>query len=345
MKSSKKCHYLNKSYSLSSLGRVKDYCTSSNIDENYAQLYPNLGSEEVRGLVSRYPINSYTSLEKSLRKQFGGRHFCFGAGSEDLIVRINKCVVKTNEKVVVLEPIFYRVIETLATKDIVPATSKRLHEKIKGSYVWLANPNTLSGELVQQEAVLGAVIANPKTVFIVDEASIFFLKDWRNYSLMPLAHKHPNLVVLSSLSKFHGLPGGRVGFACSSRLIVNKLRSAGPTFPVSAISVHLAVKALNNEKFFRRIRARIGRHKQEVLQLLKGSPITAEGSCANTVFAHCSNGVHLPKLLAEYKIGVLDLNTQVGNSKPDYVRLTVHSSKKKQRFLMSQLKSLLKEVV
>ncbi|WP_421654527.1 threonine-phosphate decarboxylase CobD [Leptothermofonsia sp. ETS-13] len=75
----------------------------------------------------------------------------------------------------------------------------------------LNNPHNPTGILFSKEALLSQLAR--WALVVVDEAFMDFLLPEQQQSVIDQIQKHPNLVVLRSLTKFYSLPGLRLGYA------------------------------------------------------------------------------------------------------------------------------------
>ncbi|HEY2255463.1 MAG TPA: histidinol-phosphate transaminase, partial [Variovorax sp.] len=117
----------------------------------------------------------------------------------------------------------------------------------------IANPNAPTGiglPLARIEALLDAC---PQRVVLVDEAYV----DFGAESALPLVARHPNLLVVQTLSKSRSLAGLRVGFACGQRHLIDALQRVKNSFnsyPLDRLATAGAVAALQDEAWFAKTR-------------------------------------------------------------------------------------------
>jgi histidinol-phosphate aminotransferase len=92
-----------------------------------------------------------------------------------------------------------------------PATLAEI-ERLRPALTWIAYPNNPTGNLFPRESILAIIEASPGLV-VVDEAYHAFAG---GASFLPEAGRHPNLVVVRTVSKL-GLAGLRLGLAAGPR--------------------------------------------------------------------------------------------------------------------------------
>lgn len=121
--------------------------------------------------------------------------------------------------------------------------AERNHVKL----VYLCSPGNPTGALLAP-ADVERVLAHPtfNGLVVLDEAYVDFAQtpDGRAASLAPWAARHPNLVVLQTLSKAFGLAGIRVGAAFCAPDVARLLNSLKAPYNVSAPASALAAHAL-----------------------------------------------------------------------------------------------------
>ncbi len=136
--------------------------------------------------------------------------------------------------------------------------------------ILLCTPNNPTGPALGADAV-DAFLARipPHIVIVLDEAYQEFVRDRFAVDGRDIYRSHPNLVVLRTFSKAHGLAGLRVGYSLSQQVLSAHLRLTAVPFAVSQVAEHAAVASL--------------RHLPEVLERVQG--IVAERDRVTTALA------------------------------------------------------------
>ena len=113
--------------------------------------------------------------------------------------------------------------------------------------VYLANPNNPTGTWFSTDA-LDAFLARvgPERLVVVDEAYIEYVTDPALISAVSLLARHPNLLVMRTFSKAHGLAGLRVGYACGHAALLGVLERVRESFNVNAVGLAAAEAALGD---------------------------------------------------------------------------------------------------
>ncbi|ADX74940.1 aminotransferase class I/II-fold pyridoxal phosphate-dependent enzyme [Pseudarthrobacter phenanthrenivorans] len=126
-----------------------------------------------------------------------------------------------------------------------PAMAAAVTDRTK--VILLCTPNNPTGP------VLGAAetedfirLVPPHVVVVIDEAYQEFVRAQDAADGIALYRRYPNVVVLRTFSKAHGLAGLRVGYSVSNPGLTQYLRVAATPFAVSQIAEKAAMVSLQN---------------------------------------------------------------------------------------------------
>jgi histidinol-phosphate aminotransferase len=132
--------------------------------------------------------------------------------------------------------------------------------------VFLCSPNNPTGNLLSEDAVLRiARQLEGRALVVVDEAYVEFAP---GRSLTKYVHEIPQLVILRTLSKAHGLAGARLGTLIASPEIVALLRKVIPPYAITQLTVE-AVMSLLEPPQLALMRARIDDVRSERERLIR----------------------------------------------------------------------------
>ncbi len=101
--------------------------------------------------------------------------------------------------------------------------------------VYVCNPNNPTGALVEKDALVEVITACPDTLFVVDESYLPFVDRANEISLVSDTH-HPNVLVLSSMSKIFRIPGLRTGFLSGPKTLIEKVMDHYQPWSVNALA-------------------------------------------------------------------------------------------------------------
>lgn len=208
----------------------------------------------------RYPDGDAVALRAALAGRLGvsADRILLGNGSNEILTLIGRLLLKPGDEAVMSEGAF--VVYLLATQAsgarrvAVPAPEfshdlEAMASAIgpKTRVVFLANPNNPTGTLfrrAQWEAFLDRV---PDDVVVVcDNAYAEYVDDPEYPDALQDLERHPQLVVLRTFSKIHGLAGLRVGYGVGPGWLVDLVDRLRDPFNVSLPGQAAVLAALDD---------------------------------------------------------------------------------------------------
>ena len=148
----------------------------------------------------------------------------------------------------------------------------------------LPNPNAPTGRALPRAGIAALLDRHPGQVVVVDEAYV----DFGAESAVPLVPRHPNLLVVQTLSKSRSLAGLRVGFAIGHPTLVEALgrvKDSFNSYPLGRLAIAGAVAAFEDEDHFQRTRRRVMGSRDRLSGRLRGLGFTVLPSAANFILA------------------------------------------------------------
>ncbi|MFL4480244.1 histidinol-phosphate transaminase [Paeniglutamicibacter sp. ORCA_105] len=113
------------------------------------------------------------------------------------------------------------------------------------SVILLCTPNNPTGPALLRDEVEAFIAKVPSNVLIViDEAYQEFVRDTQAVNGIDTYRSHPNVMVLRTFSKAHGLANLRVGYSVSHPEVTQHIRVAATMFAVSSVAEDAAVASL-----------------------------------------------------------------------------------------------------
>ena len=111
--------------------------------------------------------------------------------------------------------------------------------------VMVCTPNNPTGPVVHADELETFLAAIPRDVLvIVDEAYLEFVRDPQAPDGVDLLRRHPNVVLLRTLSKAYGLAGLRVGYAVAVPRLAAGIRAVSTPFGVNHVAQRAALASL-----------------------------------------------------------------------------------------------------
>jgi histidinol-phosphate aminotransferase len=117
---------------------------------------------------------------------------------------------------------------------------------------FLTSPNAPTG-VAFANADFERVLASYRGLFVIDEAYAPFATE----NAVPLLARHPNVVVVRTLSKAYALAGIRVGYALAAPEIVDVLDRVRDSYNVNRLSQAAALAALGDQPYYDDVIARV----------------------------------------------------------------------------------------
>ena len=180
--------------------------------------------------------------------------------------------------------------------------------------VWLANPGNPSGSFLPPASCRRLLEARPDLLWIIDEAFAAYAGPDDISSL--ITQLPDNAVLLRSLTKFHAVPGVRLGYMVTRAERARRWRRQLPAWSVNAFALAAAQAVLaDTSDFADRTRDENRRRREHLCACLRDVPgITVFPSLANYVLFRCEQAPAdlYARLLREYGIAVRDCSNYRG---------------------------------
>ncbi len=128
---------------------------------------------------------------------------------------------------------------------------------VRTKVILLCTPNNPTGPILTTAETERLIKAVPDdVVIVVDEAYQEFVRSQDAVDGIAMYKRYPNVVVLRTFSKAHGLAGLRVGYSVSRPELTQYLRVAATPFSVSSVAEHAAVTSLaHNDQVVERVQS------------------------------------------------------------------------------------------
>jgi threonine-phosphate decarboxylase len=309
---------------------VIDFCFIANPYYPTAEMIETLAAG-LPTLIKCYPSSNPATTERVLAEvlEVDAGDLIVGNGATELIVLINELLV---DRIGVPVPTFGEYIEKLrdpAAAELFDLHRDRDYQLDLTEYLaWgrerdlkallVINPGNPTGQLHPLDEMVDFLErAADMDLVVVDESFIDFAGD-PIPSLMPLAGRFANLLIVRSMSKHYGVPGLRLGFAYSrNRGMIARLRAMLPTWHLNVLAEYfltlLPSTATEYRESLRRVIADVARLQAE-LAAIPGLFVYPTGS--NFVLFRIDNGLTAvelqARLLGEHLMYVRDCSNKTG---------------------------------
>ena len=146
------------------------------------------------------------------------------------------------------------------------------------------NPNAPTGSWLDLDAIEALLAAHPDCPVVIDEAYV----DFGCPSAVGLVNRHPNLLVVHTLSKARSLAGLRLGFAIGHPDLIealDRVKNSFNSYPVDRLAMAGAIAAMEDREHFERTRGAIMASRATLVADLAALGFEVLPSVANFIFA------------------------------------------------------------
>lgn len=281
-----------------------------------------------------YPDGNAFYLKRRLAEKLGvtPQNLILGNGSNEIIEFLGHALLDARAEVVVSQYCFavYPLVTQLfgATLVTVPARD-HAHDldamlaavTPNTRALFVANPNNPTGTLASQAALERLIADIPDhVVLVLDEAYIEYLDEPADHLPLVKSGKKPNLILMRTFSKIHGLAGLRLGYGIGHPEFIQSLEKIRQPFNTNALAQAGALAALDDYEHVRRTRQNNSDGLHYLQQELKSLGLQIIPSSASFVVAKVGDGNAVFQALQEQ--GVI-VRPMAGYQLPEWIRISV----------------------
>ena len=250
---------------------------------------------ELRTL-NRYPDPDKTRLRRRLAERLEtepGR-IAVGNGSCEILLAAADALLEPGAEIVYAWPSFsmypHLAAQSGARAIEVPLDGGECHDleamarevTAATRIVLVCNPNNPTATALPIDAIDAFVADLPRHVcVIVDEAYVEFSTLQDPDESLPLAERHPNLVLLRTFSKVYGMCGLRVGYGVGAEQFRQAIDRVRQPFSVNALAQAAAVEALEHQDEVARRVERVAVERLHIEEELAARGLDSTDSQAN----------------------------------------------------------------
>ncbi len=230
-------------------------------NENILDLPESITERLIQEINSEF-VTSYPEVD-TLYKKLAKKEKCavdqiyLSSGSDAAIKSVFEAFVNPGDDVLMLSPtyaMFYVYVKMFEAKnhemkygdDLSFSVEALLStiKKIKPKLVCIANPNSPTGTIIEEEKLLEVIklCKKTKSVVLIDEAYYLYYPN----TCAKFINQFDNLVVTRTFSKAFGMASARLGFALGSKEMIDHLHKTRPMYETNAYAVKLAEIVLDN---------------------------------------------------------------------------------------------------
>ena len=277
-----------------------------------------------------YPDPQASALRETLAAYHGVSidQVFVGNGSDEVLAHVFAALLK-HERPLRFPDITYSFYPTYCRlfdieQQLVPLDDQmrvRLADYPASGPIILANPNAPTGVALTRREIESLLEANPDMPVVIDEAYV----DFGAETAIPLIGRHPNLLVVHTMSKSRALAGLRVGYAIGDGALIEgltRVKDSFNSYPLSRIAQAGAAASVKDEAYFQQSRAAVIEGRTRMVGGLQQLGFEVLPSSANFVFARLPGrgGAELAQALRDRAVLVRHFGAP---RIADYLRITV----------------------
>jgi histidinol-phosphate aminotransferase len=233
-----------------------------------------------------------------------------GNGSDELLAMLFRATLGRGDKVAYPVPT-YSLYDTLA--EVQEARVARIAfgrdfalplqelARARARLTIVCNPNSPSGTFTPVAKLSELARALEGRLLIIDEAYVDFAGD----NALHILRRHPNLVILRTLSKSFSLAGMRLGLCFAHRRVIDGLLKVKDSYNLSRIALAAGAAALEDAAWMRRNVARVKATRARASLRLGKLGFTVAPSEANFVLARIAGRDLAPVARGLRRAGIL----------------------------------------
>lgn len=191
--------------------------------------------------------------------------------------------------------------------------------------IFVCSPNNPTGNIISG---IERILEQFRGIVFVDEAYMDFAE---RGSLIDKIDEYPNLIVSQTFSKARGLAAARVGITFASSEIIALFNKVKPPYNVSELNQQEALKTLDRNDEYQKVRALILEQKAMLMEELPKLSIVKKvfPSDANFILAEMTDAGKVYEELIKLNIITRNRSKQVNNC----LRITVGKPEENQKLL------------
>lgn len=299
---------------------------------------------------NRYPDPMASELCEKFAKYYGvdPKGVVAGNGSDELITVILGAFLRPGDKVLTFSPDFsmykfygeiYEKTNAIAEKnfDLKLTAGDVLNavEENKPEAIVLSNPCSPTSLVMSREDVLH-LVENTDALVILDEAYM----DFSDQSIMKVAEKYDNLIILKTCSKAWGLAAIRLGFAVSSKKIVEALHCVRSPYNVNGLTQAIGCVMFSNPDYIKKSVEAMKQSRDYLYQSLL--PLQETGGIKRIMKPE-TNFIFVEMEAAEAVFEELKKESIIIRRLGDYFRITAGTQKENDRLIQALSQILRRE--
>lgn len=172
-----------------------------------------------------------------------------GNGSNDVLDIIARAFLGPQTETIIYEYSFlvYKLVSTAVGATVIETKARHfgydleaLQQAVteKTRVIWIDNPNNPTGTFIEHHRLKAFLSLIPQSVLVVlDEAYWDYLPDHLRTDTMRWIEEFPNLIIVRTFSKLHGLAALRIGYGIGNTSLIEPLNRIRQPFNVNSLAL------------------------------------------------------------------------------------------------------------
>jgi histidinol-phosphate/aromatic aminotransferase/cobyric acid decarboxylase-like protein len=296
--------------------------------------------------VARYPDSTALGAREALSRdlELPADQLVLGNGAADLLWSLARNLLGSGARALIVEPTFCefraaalatgaRVSEWRATAERgfavdLAAVAAQAHAT-GAQVIYLCSPNTPTGTVTAAADVAAFALTHPELRLVLDQSFLSLSERFEDAAVrMP-----ENVAVVRSLTKDHGIPGVRIGYAIGSVALCQAIEASRPAWSTNAFAQAATLAACECGAFVRESRERLLEDRRALAGDLAALGIESVPSSSSFLMARVPDVPALrSRLLGRHRILVRDC---ASFGLPGFMRLAAKPRADRQRLIQA----------
>ena len=253
--------------------------------------------------ISRYPDGSANELRYELSKKFkiSINNIICGNGSDEILSLFAHCFSGPGDEVIYSKHGFlvYPIAIKAAGSTPISVAEKNYKADVnniikkaskKTKICYIANPNNPTGTYLSKKELIKLRENLPKKcLLVIDSAYAEYVNEPDYTDGLDLAKKYNNIACTRTFSKIYGLAALRVGWAYSSKEIIELMNRIRLPFNLNSVGQKAAIAAINDKNFINKAIKHNKKWKPFIEKKLNNLGLTIIPGVANFVLVKFKN--------------------------------------------------------
>ncbi|WP_027419489.1 histidinol-phosphate transaminase [Crocinitomix catalasitica] len=309
------------------ISALKPYSSARSEYKGDAKIWLDANENPFESGLNRYPDPLQLDLKKVISdiKNVPVKNIFIGNGSDEAIDLLFRAFCEPSaSKAFIFTPTYgmYAVSAAINNIELVSISLKEDFElpdlqtitpiiKKNTGLLFICSPNNPTGNSYTHQQI-EAISSTFSGIVVVDEAYIDFSEQ---VSAVSILAKHPNVVIIQTLSKAYGLAGARIGMAFANPDIIAILNKIKPPYNINTLSIKAALETLKKTTQYEAQKIALLAEKSRFKTAIEESPLVEHiyPSDANFLLIKFKNAGTIYHLLLNEGIVVRDRTKEIEN--------------------------------